>query len=107
GLIDPAWRAGMTELAKRENVMGVKISGMVTEVRDLEIDEATLRAYFEETLTIFGAERVMFGTDWPVCLLRIESYEAWAEMVRDFISEMSPSERSALLDGNAKRAYRL
>ena len=65
GRIDPEWRAGMMEIAKRDNILGVKISGMVTEVLDAKIDEATLRAYFEETLTLFGADRLLFGTDWP------------------------------------------
>lgn len=107
GQIDPAWKAGMAELAKRDNILGVKISGMVTEVTDPEIHEPTLRAYFEETLALFGTDRVMFGTDWPVCLLRIGSYREWAEMVRDFVSELSADERRALLDGNAICAYGL
>jgi len=66
GLIDPAWKAGMTELAKRENILGVKISGMVTEVVEPQLDEATLRAYFDATLEIFGADRVMVGGKWVV-----------------------------------------
>lgn len=107
GHIDPAWKAGMAELAKRDNILGVKISGMVTEVIDPEIHEPTLRAYFEETLALFGADRVMFGTDWPVCLLRIGSYHAWAEMVRGFVSRLATDEQHALLDGNAMRAYGL
>jgi L-fuconolactonase len=107
GQIDPAWKAGMTELAKRENILGVKISGMVTEVLDPEIDEATLRAYFDETLDLFGPDRVMFGTDWPVCLLRIDSYQAWAGMVRDFTSDLTPDEAEAILHDNAVRIYDL
>jgi L-fuconolactonase len=107
GQIDPAWKAGMTELAKRENVLGVKISGMVTEVLDPEIDEATLRAYFNETLELFGPDRVMFGTDWPVCLLRIDSYQAWAEMVRNFVANLTPGESDAVLHDNAARVYDL
>ena len=47
GKINPAWKAGMTELAKRDNILGVKISGLVNEVVDAEIDEPTLRAYFD------------------------------------------------------------
>ena len=107
GRIDPAWRAGMTELAKRENILGVKISGMVTEVLDPEIDEPTLRAYFEETLALFGPDRLMFGTDWPVCLLRIDSYKSWADMVRGFVSDLSPDEAEAILHDNAVRIYDL
>lgn len=107
GAVDPEWKAGMAELAKRDNILGVKVSGMVTEVVDDEIDEATLRAYFETTLELFGADRVMFGTDWPVCLLRIETYQAWAEMVKRFVSRLSEDEQSAILTGNALRAYDL
>lgn len=107
GSIDPAWKAGMAELAKRENILGVKISGMATEVLDPELDEATLRAYFETTLELFGPDRVMFGTDWPVCLLRIESYQKWAEMMRAFVSGLSEDEQSAILAANAARVYDL
>lgn len=107
GKIDPAWRAGMAEMAKRENIIGVKISGMVTEVLDPQIDGATLRAYVEETLELFGADRLMFGTDWPVCLLRIDSYQSWAETVRDFVSSLSTDDQDAILHDNAVRIYDL
>ncbi len=107
GAIDPAWKKGMTELAKRENILGVKISGMVTEVLDDEIDEATLRAYFEQTLALFGPDRVLFGSDWPVCLLRIDSYKSWAELVRRFVAELSEWEQNAILHDNAVRCYGL
>lgn len=107
GKIDPTWRAGMAELAKRENVLGVKISGMVNEVLDPEIDEPTLRAYFEETLNLFGADRLMFGTDWPVCLLRIDPYQQWAQMVKGFVASMTPDEQEAILHDNTVRCYDL
>lgn len=107
GKIDVAWKSGMAELAKRENILGVKISGMATEVLDAEIDEPTLRAYFEETLVLFGSDRVMFGTDWPVCLLRIDSYKAWADMVRGFVTELTTDEQQAILHDNALRCYDL
>lgn len=107
GQIDPAWKTGMAELAKRENILGVKISGMVTEVLDPELDEPTLRAYFNETLELFGPDRVLFGTDWPVCLLRIESYQKWADMMRGFVSGLSEDEQFAILAANAARVYDL
>ena len=107
GKINPAWKAGMTELAKRDNILGVKISGLVNEVVDAEIDEPTLRAYFDETLEIFGSDRLMFGSDWPVCLLRIDSYQKWADMVRGFVSRLSSDESDAILHDNAVRIYAL
>ncbi|MES2996099.1 MAG: amidohydrolase family protein [Verrucomicrobiota bacterium] len=107
GVIDPAWKQGMAELAKRDNVLGVKISGMVTEVADAEIDEPTLHAYFEETLAMFGADRLMFGTDWPVCLLRVDDYKTCADMTREWVSRLSDDEQHAILGGNAERVYDL
>jgi len=108
GRVEAEWRSGMKELAKRENVLGVKFSGLVTEFNsDPEIDPETVRAYFQETLEIFGADRVMFGTDWPVCLLRLDSYQAWADTVRDFVSALSPSEQKAILLTNGEKSYNL
>lgn len=107
GRISQTWKRNMTELASREHVIGVKISGMATEVRDTQIDEATLRAYFEETLHIFGPQRVMFGSDWPVCLLRLNSYQQSTDMMRRFVSPLSESEQDGIIAANAQRCYGL
>ena len=96
----------MRELAGRENIIGMKFSGLVTEFPDGEIDDGTVEAYFNETLEIFGADRVMFGTDWPVCLLRT-SYQDWAEKVTSLVSRLSDDEQKGILDDNAVRAYQL
>lgn len=107
GSIDPFWKKHMRTLAERDNLIGVKISGMATEVLDPEIDPQTLRAYFEETLEIFGPDRLMFGTDWPVCLLRIDSYQSWAETVRHFVADLTEIEQQDILHHNATRCYQL
>lgn len=104
GRIEPTWREGMKELAKRDNVIGVKFSGLLTEFPEGEGDAETVAAYFQETLKIFGAKKVMFGTDWPVCLLRT-GYKDWADTVRGLTASLSGSEREAILSGNAKRCY--
>ena len=102
----PAMRDSAKALAGRPGIAAA-ISGMVTEVFEPEIDESTLRAYFEETLALFGPDRLLFGTDWPVCLLRIDSYKSWADMVRGFVSELSSDESDAILHDNAVRIYGL
>lgn len=104
GRIEPAWREGMRELAKRENLIGVKFSALLTEFPEGEGDAETVTAYFHETLEIFGSDKVMFGTDWPVCLLRT-SYKDWADNVLELTESLSESERDAILSGNAKRCY--
>ena len=108
GRVEDAWRRGMKELAKRDNVLGVKFSGLVTEFNQDEIiDQNTIRAYFEETLEIFGSDRVMFGTDWPVCLLKIDEYREWAETVRNLASSLSTHEQLKILLRNGEEAYQL
>lgn len=106
GRIESAWRNGMKELAKRDNLLGVKFSGLLTEFPEGEGDAETVAAYLYETLEIFGADKVMFGTDWPVCLLRT-SYRDWADDMRELTADLPESERKAILEGNAKRAYGL
>jgi L-fuconolactonase len=104
GRIESAWREGMRELAKRDNVIGVKFSGLLTEFPEGEGDAETVAAYFQETLEIFGAKKAMFGTDWPVCLLRT-GYKDWADTVRGLTNLLAESEREAIRSGNAKRCY--
>lgn len=108
GRVEQGWRKGMKELAKRENVLGVKFSGLATEFpNDDDIAPDTIRAYFEETLEIFGPDRVMFGTDWPVCLLRLESYRQWSDTVIDLTSSLSSDEKDIILLKNGETAYQL
>jgi predicted TIM-barrel fold metal-dependent hydrolase len=49
----------------------------------------------------------MFGTDWPVCLLRLNSYQQWATMMRSFIASLSAAEQENILTNNAIRCYDL
>ena len=107
GRISPSWRAGMAELARRPQVVGVKLSGLVTECASLPPDEATLHAYLHETLDLFGSSRVLFGSDWPVCLLAIPSYSHWAAIFRRFTATLDPNTRHALETANAQRLYAL
>lgn len=108
GRVEAEWRSGMKELAKRENVLGVKFSGLVTEFpADDNADPDTIRAYFEETLEIFGADRVMFGTDWPVCLLRLDSYQQWSDTVISLTSALSEDEKDLILQKNGETTYQL
>jgi L-fuconolactonase len=107
GRISPTWRAGMAELARRPQVVAVKLSGLVTECADLPPDEATLHAYLHETLDLFGSSRVLFGSDWPVCLLASPSYSHWADLFRRFTATLDPNTRHAVETANALRIYGL
>ncbi|MCA9185828.1 MAG: amidohydrolase family protein [Pirellulaceae bacterium] len=102
---DDGWARSLKELARRDNV-ACKFSGVATEVRDPEWSLDMLRPYWDVTLEAFGAHRLMFGSDWPVCLLRT-GYAAWFEVVQQFAQALSTGERTALFGANAAKAYRL
>ena len=106
GRIEPAWRSGMKELAKRDNLIGVKFSGLLTEFPENQGDPETVAAYFHETLEIFGTGNVMFGTDWPVCLLRTP-YRDWAETIRALTGGLSEQEQAAIHGLSAEVCYQL
>ena len=99
------WLSSITELAKRENVT-CKISGVATEVRLDDWNGDLLKPYIDHVIEAFGPNRLMFGSDWPVCLLRT-NYRRWSDTVREFISDLSESEQSAILGDTAARVYRL
>ena len=99
------WRENMIQLAKRENVY-CKLSGMVTEANHQHWTPQDLDAYLDTALEAFGPRRLMFGSDWPVCLLAT-SYSAWFNLVSKKIAQLSASERDRILGGTAVEAYKL
>jgi L-fuconolactonase len=103
---DRLWADNLRALAKRSNVIGCKVSGVVTEVRDADWSVDMLRPYWDVALEAFGPKRLMFGSDWPVCLLRA-SYAQWVNAVTLLASELSLDEQESFWSGNATRVYRL
>ncbi len=103
---DQRWADQMIELGRRDNVVGCKFSGVVTEVRLPVWDTQLLQPYWDTALRAFGADRLMFGSDWPVCLLRT-SYTDWFRAVETLASGLSPDEQSQFWAINALRAYRI
>lgn len=100
---DEAWERGFRELARRENVW-CKVSGMVTEVRDPAWRDETLRRYWQVALEAFSPRRLMFGSDWPVCLCKA-GYGDWLGTVRRWAEDLSDHERTELFSRNAVRVY--
>ena len=99
------WASGIKELAKRENV-SCKVSGMVTEADWAAWSGTELKPYFDTVLEAFGPNRLMFGSDWPVCLVA-SGYGRWFDAVTAFARNLSPSEQEALFGGTATAIYRL
>ena len=103
--IDRQWEKDFRELAKRSNV-DCKFSALVTEVRDPTWTVELLRPYWDVALEAFGPDRLMFGSDWPVCLLR-SSYADWVAAVSVLVKDLSPQQQANFWGGNANRAYNL
>ncbi len=103
-LITP-WRENIGELARRPNVSS-KISGMVTEADFDNWTETQLQPYLETVLEAFGPSRLMFGSDWPVCLVACR-YGRWFEIVSRFVGRLSSAEQERILGGTAVEVYRL
>ena len=99
------WRRNIAELAKCENVY-CKLSGMVTEADWSAWSPPDLWPYLEVVLEAFGPQRLMVGSDWPVCLLAV-SYSGWYNLLNSFLEKLTVSEREKILGGTASEVYRL
>jgi L-fuconolactonase len=103
-VIEP-WRSNIRRLAERENVF-CKLSGLVTEADWTGWTEPQLGVYLEVALEAFGPRRLMFGSDWPVCLVAT-TYARWHEVVSRFCERLSTDEQARVFDGTAVEAYKL
>ncbi|APG82827.1 amidohydrolase 2 [Sinorhizobium americanum CCGM7] len=101
GRLEP-WATDMAALARRQNVH-VKLSGLVTEAGGGWSVER-LRPYAAHLLDVFGAERVMFGSDWPVVLLDAD-YAGWFSAAQALTAHCTEAERQAIFLGTAARFY--
>ncbi len=99
------WRDGIRKLAGRSNVY-CKLSGLATEADYRNWTENQLRPYIDVVLDAFGPDRVMFGSDWPVCLVAV-SYTHWVQIVERAIAGFTSSEQEQIWAGTARKAYRL
>ncbi len=102
---DEFWSIQLKELAKRSNV-ACKFSGVVTEIRAHGWQLHQIQPYWDTALEAFGTDRLMFGSDWPVCLLKT-SYADWVASVSSLTSQLSQAEQENFWSKNAIRAYRL
>ena len=104
GRLEP-WRAELRELAALPNVW-CKLSGMVTEADHARWTAADLRPYIDHVLACFGAERVMFGSDWPVSTLATD-YPRWVATLDDALRGCSADELRRIYVTNAENFYRV
>ncbi|WP_439558811.1 amidohydrolase family protein [Dyadobacter sp.] len=99
------WADDIRALAELPNV-SCKVSGMVTEADWSNWEKADFRPYLDTVFEAFGTERVMFGSDWPVCLVAAE-YEGAKGILTDYLSMFSDSEVRQVMGKNAIDFYKL
>ena len=99
------WSGLLGELASLPNV-SAKLSGLVTEADWASWDAATIAPVVGRALETFGPGRLMFGSDWPVCLLAA-SYQGVVDLARVTLAGLTPDELAAVFGGAANEVYRL
>lgn len=104
GQLQP-WARDLAELAQRPHVF-CKLSGVVTEAEYTAWSYEQILPYMETALAAFGPERMMFGSDWPVCRVAT-TYADWIRAVERFAASLSAAEQQALFAETALRAYQL
>jgi L-fuconolactonase len=102
--IEP-WRTPIRDLAREPNVY-CKLSGMVTEARWNDWQASDFRPYLDVVWEAFGEDRLMIGSDWPVCLLS-SKYEVVIGLIEEYLSEFSSNAREKVYGENATRFYKL
>jgi predicted TIM-barrel fold metal-dependent hydrolase len=100
-----SWRESIKEIARFPNLV-CKVSGLVTNADARRWTPEDLRPTVDFVIEQFGWDRVMFGSDWPVCTLAA-SFRQWVEALLFLTRDVRPSEREKLFYGNALRVYRL
>ena len=103
--IQEPWASHIRQLAAHPNVY-CKLSGMVTEADWTNWIYKDYIPYLDTILEAFGPDRLMIGSDWPVCLLGGEYSEVMG-IVKQYIGKLSDDEQAAILGGNARRFYRI
>jgi L-fuconolactonase len=98
------WNSLISELARNESVV-CKISGLVTEA-GLGWSASVIRPYVERVVELFGPNRLLFGSDWPVCTA-VATYDQVLGLARDVLAPLVGQEIDAFFGGTARRIYKL
>ena len=99
------WKDYMFKIASFQNVY-CKISGLVTEADWTDWKKEDFKTYLDIVVEAFGTNRIMYGSDWPVCQLAA-TYEAQFGIVQDYFSSFSKTEQNKFFGGNAVEFYNL
>jgi L-fuconolactonase len=99
------WEAQIREIAQNKNVF-CKVSGLVTEADWKHWHADDFKPYLDVVFDAFGADRLMFGSDWPVCLLA-GTYRQVKQLIEDYVKGFAPADNARVFGDNAARFYGL
>jgi L-fuconolactonase len=99
------WQINMKKISLHQNVY-CKVSGMVTEADWFDWKESDFKIYLDTIVKAFGTDRIMYGSDFPVCLLAA-TYEQQLNIVKEYFSSFSNTEKKKIMGENSVKFYGL
>lgn len=99
------WKESIGKIAAYPNVL-CKVSGMVTEADWKQWKKEDFTPYLDVVVNAFGTQRVVYGSDWPVCLVAA-TYQQQLQIIEDYFSSFTAAEKAAVFGGNAVQFYQL
>lgn len=99
------WASLMKAISEYQNIY-CKLSGMTTEADYNNWTPEQIKPYMQLVLEAFGTDRILFGSDWPVCLVA-GNYTKTKELITNFIAKLNSEEQAAIMGGNAVQFYNL
>ena len=103
--MNETWKANITSLSKFENV-SCKISGMVTETENFSFTDKDFEPFIDHVFNSFGSNRLLFGSDWPVCLLAT-NYKKVVKLINNYLDLHSAEIKAQVMGINAIKIYNL
>jgi len=103
--ISDEWKCGIKLLSENHNV-SCKISGMVTETNNFKFNNNDFTPFLDIIFNYFGSERIMFGSDWPVCLVAA-SYNQTIKIIHNYLENCSKKIKDDIMGNNAVKIYNL
>ena len=101
-----SWRAAIRAIAQHPQVY-CKVSGLVTEAEWFQWKAEDFEPFLDIVLEAFGPQRLMLGSDWPVCLLAAKDYDDVLQIMDRFTSGMTPEEKEGIYGKNAQAFYKI
>ena len=103
--IENDWLSGIIKLSEKKNVW-CKLSGLVTETNGYNFEESDFNPFIKVIFENFGPDRILFGSDWPVCLLA-SNYKNVLGIIINYFKDYDPEVKKKIFGGNAKIFYNL